>query len=202
MGLALLVGGWDVLKWTWPAILFLGFMIPLPEFMNEGIAIPLRRLATVMSTYVLQTFGYPALADGNTIQIEEIRLGVIQACSGLGMLMTFLALATALALVVPGPSVDRGILVVSAVPIAVLANVIRITVTGMLYSSLGWQEHREAIHDTLGWLMMPLALLLLWLELKFLRMLFMSKSDKAPLVVPLSPWLERAKPAKSTARGS
>ncbi len=202
LGLTLLVGGWDVLKWAGPAILFLGFMVPLPEFLNEGIAIPLRRLATVVSTYVLQTFGYPALADGNTIQIEEIRLGVVEACSGLGMLMTFLALATAMALVVPGPVVDRLILVVSAVPIAVFANVFRITVTGMLFYSLNAQEHRKAIHDTLGWLMMPLALGLLWMELKFLRVLLISTGDVAPLSVPLSPWVERAKPTKSKPRWS
>ncbi len=202
LGLTLLVGGWDVLKWAGPAIVFLGFMVPLPEFLNEGIAIPLRRLATVVSTYVLQTFGYPALADGNTIQIEQIRLGVIEACSGLGMLMTFLALATAMALVVPGPALDRVILVISAVPIAVFANVLRITVTGMLYYSFDGEEHREAIHSTLGWLMMPLALVLLWMELKFLRMLLISTGDEAPLTVPLSPWVERTKPTKSKARWS
>ena len=151
---------------------------------------------------MLQTFGYPALAEGNVIHIEEIRLGVIDACSGLGMLMTFLALATAMALVVPGPTVDRAVLVVSAIPIAVFANVLRITLTGMAFSSLGWQEHRGAIHDTLGWLMMPLALVLLWLELKFLRLLLISTGEAAPLSVPLSPWVERAKPTKSKPRWS
>jgi exosortase len=196
-GVALLVGGRSVLRWTWPAILFLGFMIPLPHSIEEGIAIPLRTLATRMSTYVLQTFGYPALAEGNIIHIEEIRLGVIDACSGLGMLMTFVALATAMALIVPGRTSDRVVLVLSAIPIAVLANVLRITATGMAYSSLGWQEHRETIHDVLGWLMMPLALLLLWSVLKFLRALLISTGDEAPLTVPLSPWVERTKPKKS-----
>lgn len=202
LGVTLLIGGWSVFQWAWPAILFLGFMIPLPHSLEEGIAIPLRTLATQISTYVLQTFGYPALAEGNIIHIEEIRLGVIDACSGLGMLMTFLALATAMALVVPGRTVDRVVLVVSAIPVAVFANVLRITVTGMAYSSLGWQEHRETIHNVLGLLMMPLALVLLWFELKFLRALLISTGEKAPLTVPLSPWVERAKPKNSEPWGS
>jgi exosortase len=203
LGVVLLVGGWDVLRWTWPAILFLGFIIPLPHTIEENIAIPLRRLATVVSTYVLQTFGYPALAEGNTIHIGQIRLGVIDACSGLGMLMTFFALATAMAMVVPGPIVDRVALVISAAPIAVFANVLRITITAMAYASLGWQDHREAIHDALGLLMMPwLALLLLWLESKYLRALLISIGDKPPLTVPLSPWMDRAEPTKSTPQWS
>ena len=117
--------------------------------------------------------------------------------------MTFLALATAMALVVPGRMVDRVVLVVSAIPIAVFANVLRITVTGMAYSSLGWEEHRETIHIVLGLLlMMPLALVLLWFELKFLRALLIATGEKAPLTVPLSPWVERAKPKNSEPWGS
>jgi len=197
LGCALLVGGWGVLRWSWPAILFLGFMIPLPHTLEEGIAIPLRTLATQTSTYVLQTFGYPALAEGNIVHIEEIRMGVTEACSGLGMLMIFVALATAMALIVPGRTIDRIVLVFSAIPIAVFANVLRITVTGMAYSSLGWQEHRKTIHDVLGWLMPLVALLLLWLELRFLRVLLISTGDDAPLTVPLSPWVERTKPKNS-----
>lgn len=202
LGLALLVGGWDVLKWTAPAIVFLGFMVPLPNSIEQGIAVPLRRLATIVSTYVLQTFGYPAIAEGNIIQMDQIRLGVIEACSGLGMLMTFLALATAMALVVPGPVLDRVFLVVSAVPIAVFANVMRITLTGMAFYSLGWEEHRDTIHDALGWLMMPLALALLWMEWTYLRLLLVSTEENAPLTLPLSPWVERARSGPSKPRWS
>lgn len=192
LGLTLLVGGRDVLRWAWPAILFLAFMVPLPNFVEERIAVPLRRVATVVSTYVLQTFGYPAIAEGNVIQIEQIKLGVVEACSGLGMLMTFLALAAAMAVLVPAPKVDRFILLASAIPIAVVANVLRITLTGMILYGLGSREHFDLVHDTLGWLMMPLALGLLWLEWKFLRLLLISTGDVAPLDVQLSPWLERA----------
>ena len=192
-GTVLLVGGRSMLRWSWPAILFLGFMIPLPFAIEEWVAIPLRRFATLAATYVLQTLGYPALAEGNIIQIEAIRLGVIEACSGLGMLMTLLALATAMALVVTGPVLDRAILVVSAIPIAVLANVMRITLTGIAYVSLGWQEYHQLIHDVLGWFMMPLALVLLWTEYQFLQRLLIPVKTTEALDVPLSPWLNKAR---------
>src|SRR5439155_19345193 len=117
-GPALLVGGRDFSRWSWPAIAFLGFMLPLPFFLEVSLAHPLRRLATMISTYALQTLSCPALAEGNVILIGDARLGVAEACSGLGMLMTFFALATALAMMVHAPLVDRLILVASAAPIA------------------------------------------------------------------------------------
>jgi exosortase len=182
-GLVLLVGGWSALRWSWPALGFLEFMMPLPFTVESALALPLRRVATEMTTYSLQTLGCPANAEGNIILIEDIRLGVEEACSGLGMLMTFFALATALAMIVNAPLHDRLILIASAIPIAVLANVSRITATGVAYH-LGGKDSPLAqmiYHDLAGWLMMPMALGLLWLELKFLAHLFMAEPEAAPL---------------------
>jgi exosortase len=182
-GMTLLVGGWSVLRWSWPALAFLGFMMPLPFSAEMALSQPLRRIATEMSTYALQCFGCPALAEGNIIFIEEIPLGVEQACSGLGMLMTFFALATAMAMIVHASLTDRLILIASAIPIAILANVIRITATGYAYH-LGGRDSQLAqmiYHDLAGWLMMPLAVAMLWLELQLLSRLFLEESEAAPL---------------------
>jgi exosortase len=185
-GLVLLVAGRSVLRWSWPALAFLTFMVPLPYFMEMALAQPLRRLATTMSTYVLQTCGYAAIAEGNVILIDQIRLGVADACSGLGMLTTFIALATAMALVVRAPVTDRTVLVISAVPIALIANVTRIAAMGITYDALGSDAAQVALHDVTGWLMMPFALLLLWLELRFLNRLLVPRpvSAPSPLLAP------------------
>ena len=180
-GFTLALGGWQALLWSWPAIAFLGFMLPLPFQLEMALAHPLRRLATEVSTYVLQTCGMPALSEGNVILIEEFRLGVVEACSGIGMLMTFFALATAMALVVRAPLWERLVLVGSAIPIAVIANVTRITVTAFAYPTLGKDAAQTIMHDLAGWFMMPLALGLLWLELKFLDRLFVETETARPL---------------------
>ncbi len=193
VGLVLLAGGTSQLRWAWPAIAFLGFMLPLPFVVEAGLAQPLRRLATVVSTYVLQTLGCPAFAEGNVILIEDNRLGVAEACSGLGMLLTFFALATAFALVVRRPLADRLALVAGAVPVAVAANVARIAATGLAYYA--WGQHsaaaRAIFHDLAGWLMMPLAFGLLWLELWLLGRLFVPVPRRAPLPVFPRPVSER-----------
>lgn len=184
-GLVLLLCGWDLLRWSWPAIAFLAFMIPLP-FQAEGLlAQPLRRVATVASTYALQTLGFPALAEGNIILIDDLRLGVIDACSGLGMLMTFFALATALAMVISVPLLDRLIIVVSAIPIAVFANVVRVTCTAIAHHWVGGDFANVLMHDLAGWLMMPLALGLMWLELRFLAHLLVPVPEDRPLFLDL-----------------
>jgi exosortase len=193
LGCVLFIGGWPLLRWTWVPILFLAFMIPLPFAIEEGVAMPLRRFATEAATYFLQTLGYPAVAEGNIIQIEQVQLGVIDACSGLGMLMTLFAIAAAIALVVKGPVIDRVILVASAIPVAVILNMLRITFTGVAYSSLGWQQYHQQIHDILGYVMDVLAFLVLWTEYLYLQRLLVPATAAATFEVPMSPWLARTK---------
>src|SRR5262249_52031004 len=97
-------------------------------------------------------------------------------------------LATAVAMIVRAPLHDRLILVASAIPIAILANVIRITATGVAYH-LGGKDSPLAqviYHDLAGWLMMPLALAMLWVELKFLANVRGADPDDAPLPVMLT----------------
>lgn len=167
-GVAVLLGGWPSLVWAWPGVAFLIFMVPLPYQLEVGLAQPLQRLGTWVSTYALQTIGFPAFAEGNVIRMGEVRLGVVEACSGLSMLVIFFALATAVAVLVRRPLYERLLLVGSAVPIALLANIIRIVVTGVLHKVAGRELADLVFHDLAGWLMMPLALGFLWLELRML----------------------------------
>ena len=98
-GAVLLLAGKKALWGSLPAIGFLGFMIPLPFQVETAMSHPLQRVATVVSTYVLQTLGRPAFAEGNVITVNEARIGVVEACNGLGMLLLFFALATAVAII-------------------------------------------------------------------------------------------------------
>jgi exosortase len=163
-GLVVLFAGPPGWRWAWPAIFFLAFALPIPYQLEVSLAHPLQRIATVCSTYCLQTLGVPALAEGNIILIGDRQLGVAEACSGLGMLVTFFALTTAVALMIRRPLADRAVIVLSAVPIGVLANVFRITATGLLLPVAGHEVANTIYHDLAGWLMMPFAIGLLWLE--------------------------------------
>jgi exosortase len=171
-GIVVLTAGWDGLRWTWPAILYLVFMVPLPSTLAVMLSQPLQQIGASTSTYLLQTVGIPAVAHGNVIALRQWDLGVEEACSGLRMLMLFLAVCAAAAMVIRRDPWERAVLVLSSAPIAVIANVIRITVTGILYETAGPELAEALFHDLAGVFMMPLAVILLWIEMIVLSLLF------------------------------
>ena len=187
LGVVLLAGGWRALSWAGPSVLFLSFMIPLPYRLEVALPGPLQTLATVSTTFILQTLGFPAVADGNVVLIGEMPLNIAEACSGLRMLVIFFALSTGLALVIRRPLWEKLVLVASSVPIALAVNIIRITATGILHETAGSEVAHAVFHDLAGWLMMPLALGFLWLELKLLTSLLLDplpRPARRPAVSP------------------
>jgi exosortase len=174
-GLVLLCGEGRVLRWTTPAIGFLVFMIPLPGFVANAMGSSLQQLATAASTYALQTLGIPAVANGNIISLTEATVGVAEACNGLRMLYSFVALSVAACLLVARPWWEKVIICVSAVGIAVVANLVRIVATAAAYEMGDPDLAEQIFHDFAGWLMMPFAMLLLWVELLVLSHLFIDE---------------------------
>lgn len=174
-GVVVLLFGRRSLRWAWPGLAFLLLMVKLPDTVEVQFTFKLRQIATGGSNFVLQTLGYPSYIagpQGTIITIGEQKLGVEWACSGLSMVLTFVAVAVAVALLIKRPIGDRLAVVAAALPIAVVSNIIRIVVTALVYIA-GWQKLTDLIiHDLAGYLMMPLALGFLWLELKLIDWLF------------------------------
>lgn len=170
-GLFWLFGGWSIMWWALPAILFLIFMIPLPHSVETGLAYPLQRIATIGSLFLIQASGIPAVAEGNVIFLSQSRIGVMEACSGLSMLLIFFALAAAMVVIYRPPLLDTIIIVLSAIPIAIVVNILRITATGIAQEWFGEEAAEKIFHDWAGWLMMPVALGFLALEIWLLRIM-------------------------------
>jgi exosortase len=168
-------GGTSLLSRAWPALLFLVFMLPLPIAVNGMISLPLQRIATTGSHFFLQLSGFWAIQQGNVIRLKTPdgmeSLDVARACNGLKMLMTLAATVTATVMLMPLPLWKRIALLLSAVPIAMISNMVRIVVTGWCYYYLDGENAKEWAHDISGWLMMPLALALVFTELQILRWL-------------------------------
>jgi exosortase len=175
IGLCLVVGGVPMLRWAGFPLLFIVFMYPLPSVLQTTLMMVLQYWASIMSTYVLQTLGVGASRMGNVISIDTLKedLQVAEACSGLRMLTIFGAMSVALVLIIDRPWWDKLIILISAIPIAVISNVIRIVTTALLYlvfgQDTGWLN--MIIHDWAGLAMMPIGLGLLWIELAILSRL-------------------------------
>lgn len=207
-GIIVLFTGRQGLVWSWQALVFLIFMIPLPFRLQIALGFPLQRIATIASTYLLQTFGLPALAEGNTILLNDYHLGVVEACNGLGMMMVFFALSTGVVFLIDRPLWQKAFLLASAIPIAIASNVIRITLTGILYETVGGEVADFVFHDLAGYLMPLIALGFLWLELQGLSRLVIEVEQttlqKVPSTVPAETNVSKEvpKPAKAKKKAS
>lgn len=180
---ALALAGWSALRVAWPAIVFLVFLFPLPARINALLADPLQRLATLGANWVLQAVGLPVLMEGNVLLVDTQRLEVAQACNGLSMLLSFVTLITAVAFLVERPLWERLFLLASAAPIALVTNILRIAVTAWCYQFLPAETVNSYAHDFAGYLMMPVALAIVGLELAALRWVIV-ETDAAPGVAP------------------
>jgi exosortase len=181
-GATALVGGFPALRWAWPAVVFLVFMIPLPGAVGGRLGGPLQHIATLGSTYVLQTLGIPAVASGNVICLTHGRIGVAEACNGLGMLTTFGAVTTAAVFLLNLSAWENACVLASSVAIALLANIFRIAATGVVQELIGVEFAERVFHDFAGLVMVPLALSMLGIEILLLSKLF-PRMTAGPLVV-------------------
>jgi exosortase len=169
--LTLAAGGWPLLRRVWPAIAFLVFLLPLPLRVNSILAQPLQRVATTWSTALLKLTGLWVVAEGNVILVGGDQLEVAAACNGLSMLMCLAATVAAMTILVPMAVWKRVALFLSIIPIALVSNVLRIAATAWCYHLFGAKVGGHFAHDAAGWLMMPVALILVGLELALLSWL-------------------------------
>jgi exosortase len=168
-GVVWLFGGWQVARWSLPAILFLYFMVPLPYRLERLLSLPLQSVATKLSTWTLQCLCQPAIAEGHTIHIGAHRLEVEEACSGLRMLVGVSALAVAYTLLIRNSWLERALLLASVVPVALAANAARIAATGLLYQYVSSHAGKRFSHDFAGWAMILIAVGLFGAVLWYLR---------------------------------
>ena len=160
-GLVLLVMGRDVLRlWSLP-LAFLLFMIPLPAIVLNAVAFPLQGFAAQAAASSLMALEIPVLREGNVIMLANTTLEVAEACSGIRSLMSLLALATVYAYFTEPVVWKRWVLVVAAVPVAIIANAFRVAGTGVLAHYVGEKAAKGFYHDFSGWLVFVVAFVLL-----------------------------------------
>jgi exosortase len=189
-GVVTLLCGWRVMKIAWFPILFLICALPWPGLFYSQIASPLQKMAAEVAVHILHLAGVPAGQFGTKIFVGTkgggVRtLNVAEACAGLRGLMTFVSIASAVAFLSARPMWQKIILVVSAIPIAIFCNTMRVTGQGVLarYASEQWGENFA--HGFVGLLMMIPAFFLILLVGWVLEHIFIEEvEDKSGLKRP------------------
>ncbi len=132
-GLVALMAGSMALRRFAFSLAFLIFMIPLPVALYTMVASPLQGLVSRVAAALLVATGIPVLREGNLLTLPgDVRMFVAEACSGMRQLTGFLALTTAVAYLGSRPAWQRAALVASAIPVAMTANIARVTLTGWI----------------------------------------------------------------------
>lgn len=161
-GVIALLFGSDVLRRYGFSVFFLVFMIPLPVALYARIASPLQLMVSQIASVILNGTGVPVLCEGNLMTLPgDVKMFVAEACSGMRQLTGFLALTAAVAYLSERPAWYRLAVVATAIPIAMTANVARVTLTGYIMYDLNPQYASGAYHTAEGLLMMALGLSLL-----------------------------------------
>ena len=153
--------GTAMLRTTAFPIAFLLFMIPLPAIVLNLLAFPLQLMAAKWSTFALQWLDLPVYREGNMIFLPRLSLEIVEACSGLRSLMALVALAVIWAYLGQPTIFKRVILVLLAIPIALVANAFRIWTTGVLVHWVSPQVADGFYHAFAGWLVFVVAWILL-----------------------------------------
>jgi exosortase len=137
--------------------------IPLPTIVFNQITFPLQLLASRCASELLPIAGVPVLRDGNIIQLPAMPLEVAEACSGIRSLMSLFTVAVIYGYFLERATWRRVVLALSALPIAVAANVARIFGTGLCVQYWDPVKAMGFFHEFSGWLMFLVSLSCLYL---------------------------------------
>ena len=160
-GLVLFFLGWAYLRKLFLPLSYLFFMVPLPAIIWNKIAFPMQLFASSLTEKVVYGLGIAIYREGNVLHLAETTLEVVAACSGLRSLMTMFALSAALAFLSSLSRWKKIILFLSAAPIAVIANILRLSGTAILASQYGSEVAQGFLHEFSGIFVFLLGLVML-----------------------------------------
>ena len=160
IGIVLLLGGAAYVRLLAFPLFLLFFMIPIPGVVYNSITFPLQILASRVSTEALNMMQIPVLREGNVLELAEQRLSVVEACSGIRSLLSLTFLSLVYGYFFESKIWMRVVLFLSTIPIAIVANASRVTLTGVL------TEYKPELaegffHTASGWVIFMVALAIL-----------------------------------------
>lgn len=167
-GLILYLYGAEIFKSLLFPLSYLIFMVPIPAIIYKTVAFQLQLFVSKIAAHIIALVGIAVYRSGNIIEIASGPLAVEEACSGMRSIMALLALSSLFAYFLYRSKLKQAILFASALPIAIITNVIRVTTTAIGAHYFGRQVAEGALHESYGGVVFVIAFILLFLLSKFL----------------------------------
>jgi exosortase len=178
-GLVIFFLGWKCFRAILFPWAFLLLMIPIPAIIFNQITFPLQILASKVAANTLPLAGVPVLREGNIINLPAMPLEVAQACSGIRSLLSLGTLAVIYGYLMESRNWMRTLLALASIPIAVVANSLRIVGTGLLVQYWDPDKAEGFFHAFSGWLIFVVSLGLLFLLHHLLLLIWPAREKQA-----------------------
>ena len=160
IGVVLTLAGFRILRKVAFPLFLLFFMVPIPAILYNQVTFPLQLFASQVADWALSVLGIPVLREGNILELASQRLNVVEACSGIRSLLSLSFLSLVYAYFFDKKIWMRPVLLVATLPIAILANAGRVTLTGVV-SEYDAELARGVFHYASGWVIFMIALIIL-----------------------------------------
>jgi len=180
VSLVFYLAGWQMFKYLWLPIFFLIFALPVSQSIYNSVAFKLQLLAAKWAAGLLKLFMVKVAVTGSTLFVTDIHgirraLEVEEACSGIRLLMAFVALSVAMAYMAERPIWQRVILVLLGIPVAIACNILRVAITCSMFVIDKRQFGEKFMHEFTGMIMLIPAVAMLWLAGLFMNKLFIEE---------------------------
>jgi len=160
VAMLLILGGTAVVRELAFPLLLLPFMIPLPTVVYNQITFPLQIFASAVAEKSLDVLNIPVWRDGNILELASQKLDVAEACSGIRSLLSLSFLSLVYAYFFDRKVWMRWVLLFATIPIAIVANSARVTLTGV-FSEIDPSLAAGFFHEAEGWVIFVVALAIL-----------------------------------------
>ena len=160
-GMILTSFGWRRGRQFWPPVLHLAFMMPLPFFLYWKTSLALQFTSSELGVALIRFMDIPVYLSGNVIDLGTYKLHVAEACSGLRYLFPIMSFTYIFAVLYQGSVWHKAVLLLAAIPIAVVMNSIRIGVIGIIVDGWGIEHAQGFMHYFEGWVVFMLCILVM-----------------------------------------
>jgi exosortase B len=178
-GLVLLFKGRGGLRLVWFPLFFLLFMVPLPGSVVAGVTGPLKSAVSAIAADLLYYMGYPVGRAGVILNVGQYQLLVADACAGLNSMFTLEALGLLyMNLMGYTNAVRNVVLAVLIIPIAFIANIVRVMILVLVTYHFGDEAGQGFIHDFAGMVLFLVGLILMLFTDRILSLFFKGKNQR------------------------
>ena len=160
LGMLLVLGGTALIRELLFPLLLLPFMIPIPTVIYNQITFPLQLFASAVAERSLEVLNIPVLRDGNILELASQKLSVAEACSRIRSLLSLSFLSLVYAYFFDRKVWMRWVLLIATIPIAIIANSARVTLTGV-FSEIDPSLAEGFFHEAEGWVIFTVALVMM-----------------------------------------